>query len=291
MNQFREKYDKLRGEDRYLNISALFIFYFPFVLRILYRLRIPHEVVTVTHIALGIFAAVNIWHNQLVTAAILFHFKDIFDACDGALARLTGRGHRIGRFLDTLGDFVSISAVFGVVAYREFAVTGHLFWLILGSMTILSVFIQCSYFNFYQLKYVEFSATRTLLSRTDEGITPDDKKLYKNQTLNVFVLLLQRLYKFIFGWQDYLINRLDQRMVKSISDDKQSDFYQISWYHNKPWMTATSALCFGTHIFTMVICLLLGEPQAALWIISIGFNTYLIALLLYKKCVFSRSKQ
>ncbi len=291
MNQFREKFDKLRGKDRYLNISALFIFYFPIVLRILYRFRIPHEVVTVAHIALGLSAAVNIWLNQLFAAAILFHFKDVFDACDGALARLTGRGHRIGRFLDTLGDFLSISAVFGVAAYRELAVTGDVYWLVLGLMTILSVFLQCSYFNYYQLKYVEFSTTRVLSSRTDERITPNDKTLYKNRMLNGILLLLQGLYKLIFGWQDYLINRLDRLMVKSISNDDRSDFNPILWYHNRPWMTATSVLCFGAHIFTMTICLLLGKPQAALWIISIGFNLYLAALLLYKKHAFNRLKQ
>jgi len=78
------------------------------VIRLFYRAGIRHEVVTFLSFACGIGATFLIITAEslsgFVVAALLVHLKDVFDACDGALARLTGTGHRIGRFLDTIGD-------------------------------------------------------------------------------------------------------------------------------------------------------------------------------------------
>ena len=106
-----EKSEKLPREHRYFNISVIWIFYFRAVIRVLYRLRIPHELVTAFSILSGILSAILFYYGIFIPAAIALHLKDVFDACDGALARLTQRGHLIGRYVDSLGDFVSLTLV------------------------------------------------------------------------------------------------------------------------------------------------------------------------------------
>ncbi|MBD3170809.1 MAG: hypothetical protein GF307_15135 [candidate division Zixibacteria bacterium] len=282
MCSFREKFDKLKGEDRYFNISAVFIFYYPLVLRVLYYLRTPHELITLASIACGLFSAYNVYNGNYITAALLFHFKDVFDACDGAMARLTGRGHRIGRFMDTLGDFISITAVFGAVSYRYFLLSGEISFLIWGAVSIVFIFLQCSYFNFYQLKYVQYSGAETLISRTDEKVTDSDRDLFPSRTLNMILIIIQNTYRGIFGWQDKIMRRLDALLLDFAGGKKKMDrHFRECWYHQKGTPIINSFLCFGTHIFTMSVCLLLDAPHIAFYIIVIGFNVYWIFAIIF----------
>ncbi len=284
LSQFKGKYAKVKGTDSYTNISALFIFYFPALLRIFYTLRIPHEFITLTSIGCGIGAAAMIYQGNYITGAILFHLKDVTDACDGALARITGRGHRIGRFLDTLGDFVSITAVFGVVGIREYILNGGTEIIVLTIITIFSIFLQCSYFNYYQLKYIEYSKTKTLISRTDERIIESDKRYFHTPTLNGILFILQSLYHIIFGWQDKFMRWIDEQSQKSAlekTNQPKSEWIH-RWYHNKTFMVMVSLLCFGTDIFIMAICLLIGKPILSFYIISVGLNIYWVILIIIK---------
>jgi len=83
-----EKSEKFAPSDRYVNISVFWIFYFRQVIRLFYGLRVPHEAVTVTAIGVGLLSARLFYEEHLIAAAVAIHLKDIFDACDGALARL-----------------------------------------------------------------------------------------------------------------------------------------------------------------------------------------------------------
>ncbi len=93
---------KLPPAYRYLNISTLWIPYYRLVIRAFYRLHIRHEVATALSIGCGLAAAWLIVglpaSGGFVAAAVLVHLKDVFDATDGAVARMTGTGHRFGRF-------------------------------------------------------------------------------------------------------------------------------------------------------------------------------------------------
>ena len=275
---------KLPPQWRYFNISVLWIFYFERVIRVLYRLRVRHEVATVASICAGLAAAWLIVEARTLTgfllAALLVHAKDLFDACDGALARLTGTGHRLGRFMDTIGDGVVFTAWIAAGAYRGWEAGLSLpVTLAFGVATWLSLFLQCSYFNYHQLHYVRRSATTALASRLDE----------RAETDRGLVAVLAGVYDLWFGWQDRMIARFDgwQRQLSGFPADPL-DPANNAWFEGRGFMVANSALCFGTHAFILIVCLLAGSAFWFLPAVLVGMNVYWGAIMLTRVVGFRR---
>lgn len=272
---------KLPRSWRYLNISVLWIAYFPRLIRVLYRLGIRHEAVTLLSFACGTVAAFGIAASQsfagFLATALLVHLKDLFDACDGALARLTGTGHRLGRFLDTIGDGVIftlwiVAAASCGIAQGQ-AVMNVTLWAVAAWF---SLFLQCSYFNFHQLHYIRLSGVGTT-SHFDERCEP----------ARGTVGALARVYDVWFGWQDRLISAFDvqQRRLAGLPSDCM-DNRNDRWYAQQSFMIANSALCFGTHALVLIVCLIFRSPYSFLPAITIGMNLYWLGIVLARFLVF-----
>jgi phosphatidylglycerophosphate synthase len=274
---------KLPPARRYFNVSVLWIFYYERVILALYRLRVRHEVATVASISAGLAAAGMIINARTLSgfllAALLVHAKDLFDACDGALARLTGTGHRLGRFMDTIGDGIVFTAWIAAGAYRgreegvSLPVT-----LAFGVAAWLSLFLQCSYFNYHQLHYVRRSGT-ALASRLDE----------RAETDRGIVGVLAGVYDIWFGWQDRMIARFDgwQREIAGFPADPL-DPANDAWFDRRSFMVANSALCFGTHAFVLIVCLLAGSAFWFLPVVTVAMNLYWLTIILTRWLVFRR---
>ena len=278
-----EKAEKLPPEYRYCNISVFWIFYYRWILKLLYVLRIPHEIVTLLSIASGLLAAYLIYERQFIMAAIALHLKDIFDACDGALARLTGRGHLFGRYLDSLGDFVALTVVMlaiGLSASPNMLIT-YVSWAIIA---IVSTFIQCSYFNYYQLAYLDRYGIDRLLSKKDERSRDDVNFEHYGLIGRIFLHLLRFLYAIIYGWQDNFIAVLDRQLI-AISGCRDL----TKWYGDKTMMVVQSALCFGTHIFIIIIFTLIRKPEWGLIFIGTIMNFYMFYLMRHRTRRFRKS--
>jgi len=274
---------KLPPARRYFNISVLWIFYYERVIRALYRLRVRHEVATVASIAAGLAAAWMIVDARTLSgfllAALLVHAKDLFDACDGALARLTGTGHRFGRFMDTIGDGIVFTAWIAAGAYRGWQEGVSLpVALALGVVAWLSLFLQCSYFNYHQLHYVRRSGT-ALASRLDERAENDSG----------IVGVMAGVYDLWFGWQDRMIARFDgwQRQRSGFPADPLDPANNV-WFDRRDFMVANSALCFGTHAFVLILCLLAGSAFWFLPAVIVGLNLYWSTIILTRVVVFRR---
>jgi phosphatidylglycerophosphate synthase len=274
---------KLPAERRYFNISVLWIFYYELVIHALYRLRVRHEVATLASIGSGLAAAYMIVEARTVSgfllAALLVHAKDLFDACDGAIARLTGTGHRFGRFLDTIGDGIVFTAWIAAGAYRGFEAGISLpVTLFLGVAAWLSLFLQCSYFNYHQLHYVRRSGT-SLTSRLDERAEADSG----------IVAAMARVYDLWFGWQDRLIARFDgwQRERSGLPEDPLHPAND-AWFDHRNLMVVNSALCFGTHAFVLIVCLVAGSPFWFLPLVVVGMNLYWSTIILERMFAFRR---
>lgn len=267
---------KIPPEHRYFNISTKWIPYYPWVIRGFYRLGIRHEVATGLSIASGLAGAgiiVSLPESGLfLAAALVVHLKDVFDATDGALARITGTGHRLGRFLDTLGDgvvftlWIAACALVMTKSGTPAAIAGG--W---AAITWVSLFIQCSWFNFYQLHYIRRSGASSA-SNLDERSQPVDEEL----PLGRATRLLSRVYDAWFGWQDRAIAAWDRRERLSLGlPADATDHRNDRWYTTRSFMVANSALCFGTHAFVLIITLILKHPQWFLPAVSVGMNLYL----------------
>ena len=172
---------KISREHRYFNISVLWIFYYKHVIKFLYYARVPHEAVTLSSLACGIAGGVFLLrpgYSNLLIAALFIHAKDLLDACDGSLARLTNRSNRIARFLDSLCDFAAITWLMTALGIAARHKSG--FWaLIPATAAWFSIFIQCSYFNYYLVKYSQLFLKTNV--RSDESLTYEDRRFYDSK--------------------------------------------------------------------------------------------------------------
>jgi phosphatidylglycerophosphate synthase len=266
----RDRMEKLPPRSRYLNVSVIWIFYYPQVIRVLFALGVRHEVVTGLSIASGLAAAGLIASTSsylgLLLAALLVHGKDLFDACDGALARLTGTGHRTGRFLDTIGDGIAFTALIAALAIREThsgtTPTTVLLW---SAAAWLSLFLQCSYFNYYQLHYTARVGGSTA-SRLDEHDTA---------TEGPFLRMLVRIYCWWFAWQDQLIARWDERARRLVAvGGDVNDALCERWFTDRRFLIANSPLCYGTHAFVLMLCLVVDRPGWFFPAVVVVMNMY-----------------
>jgi len=272
-----EKSEKLPRHRRYFNISVIWIFYFRYVIRLLYWLRIPHEMITLLSILLGMTAAYFFYNGSLIAGAVALHLKDIFDASDGAIARLTGRGHLIGRYLDSLGDFLSLTMVMLAIGLHV-SEAGDYTYLIWSGSAIVSTFIQCSFFNYYQLAYLETFGVDTLSSKRDEVSRDDKYGGFKSAPARAMVVVFRFFYIIVYSWQDKLVAYTDRKLIppNTILSEEQR-------FGNKELMVFQSTLCFGTHIFIIIIAALIGKPAYSLIFIGIVMNIYLMFVLYFRK--------
>jgi phosphatidylserine synthase len=277
-----EEAEKISTSQRYFNISVIWIFYYRSVLRLLYWLRFPHELVTLASIGLGLLSALMFYQGKLIPAAILLHFKDVFDACDGSLARLTGRGHLIGRYLDSLGDFLVLTSVVSAIGLHASSL-GQQHYLVWGAAALFSIFLQCSFFNFYQIAYVEQFGIGSLNSKRDETDRDDLDLSALSGPARLLLKLLRLAYTVVYSWQDKLVAAVDNMLLKRCVTCLRSD-----WYGDKFLMVLQSPLCFGTHIFVLIVCALLGRPHYGLIFIVTAMNLYLLFVLYYRRNHFLR---
>ena len=81
----------------------------------------------------------------------------------------------MGRFLDSLTDFVINFLVYLVLTLRLVDETGNSLYWFLGALALLSCLMHCSYFVFYLVKYTSIVGTY-LCNRVDENINEEDNK-------------------------------------------------------------------------------------------------------------------
>ena len=218
---------------------------------------------TVAGLAAAALLAVDRW---LVLAAARVIIKSGLDAADGALARGRGKPSRVGRFFDSVMDFVvNVALCFGIAAGAQLrGADASVYWLALAAL--VSALLQVSIFNHYYVRYrAQVGGDRT--SQVSE--TAATQYPWDNPTA---LKWLFAAYRAIYGWQDALVAALDRL---------------IAGRGNRPitpaYMTAVSVLGLGTQLLFLAICAALGQPVWALWLFVTLFNLYAIGLMLARR--------
>ena len=94
------------------------------VARVLLRLHVKPNQVSVTGVLLNVVTAALIVSDNLVLAGVVYLAAGVLDLLDGILARLAKMASPFGAFLDSTLDRVSEGVVFAAIAYR-FALEGN----------------------------------------------------------------------------------------------------------------------------------------------------------------------
>jgi phosphatidylglycerophosphate synthase len=179
-------------------------------------------------------------------AAILIQLKSILDAVDGGLARVKQEYSDIGRFGDSIADFITdlflfVSIYVISIKYENINTLSVLFVL-----AFLIANLTCSFWVYYFNLYLSKSKNGYYQTKdkNKEPIYPFDLKYPK------YFYLTKKLYAILYGWQDHLIAKLDNLLIRNKSQNKI----------NLKFVKFTGIFGIGTRLLILSICLILGEP-------------------------------
>ncbi|MFL2948452.1 MAG: CDP-alcohol phosphatidyltransferase family protein [Nitrospinales bacterium] len=273
-----EKMNKLPREARFFDMNGLWYFYNGSVVRMLYSTPITPNQITVLSFFVGLLSMgfyVSGRSDSLVWGAIFLYGKVLLDNIDGNLARVRGTSSRLGRFLDSLTDFlVTVMIYIGVSFYLVRTTGDNGFWF-LGFFGLLACFMQSTFFVFYLVSYTSRVGSYDK-NRVDESITEEDRALAEENGWN---LRLQKFFAWGYGWQDRLIERLDflSRKLAGVTEKEEA-----AWYGDRCFLTAISPLCLCTNNVILAIFSLVGQVELFLILLISVMNFYGIGLLIWK---------
>ncbi|MCB9257800.1 MAG: CDP-alcohol phosphatidyltransferase family protein [Ignavibacteriales bacterium] len=161
--------------------------------------------ITFSFLVIGLLASYLIFVRQfMIYAAILILVKSLLDAADGEIARQRNQLSMVGRYLDSIFDFIVNVALILSIAH------GLDSNLIIVSSTIILFHLQGSIFNYYYLiKRYQVNGDQT--SRIFER---DEPLPYERDNPKV-LKILHKLYLIIYAWQDYIIFKLDKKAIET----------------------------------------------------------------------------
>ena len=227
-----ERMHKLPPEARFVDVNDFWCFPNRWVVKFLYPFSVTPTQITILSLIAGLVSAYFYMIDSstgLMWGALFLYLKIFLDNVDGNLARVKGEVSRLGRFLDSLVDFIVSFLVYLVLTLRLVSDTNDSLYWFLGGLAFLSCLIHCSYFVFYLVQYTSISGTY-LCNRADESITEEDNKAYDRGDLSMLVCFLQRSHIFLYGWQDKTIEWFDRLSKKLGSRSKSQRLSGNSWF-------------------------------------------------------------
>ena len=278
-----EKMSKLPPGARFLDINDFWYFPNRWVVKFLYPLPITPTHITIISLIAGLVSVRFYMIDTsagLMWGALFLYLKIFLDNVDGNLARVRGETSRLGRFLDSLTDFMVSLLVYLVLTLRLVDETNNSLYWYLGGLAFLSCLMQCSYFVYYLVKYTAISGTY-LYNRVDEDITEEENEAYDRGDLSMLVYFLHRAHILLYGWQDKTIEWFD-RLSKRLGSKKPQKLSEKNWYGDKVFLTLISPLCLCTNNMLLVFFSLADEIELGLWFVVIVGNACLLILQVWK---------
>lgn len=272
---------KYHADDTFFNFQNFLLITSKQITKILYKTPItPHQVVLFS-LLIGVFSSFLIIQENIfliVCGAVLLFYKNVFDKVDGSLARAKNMASRRGRFYDSISDFIVSLFLFSMIGYKLYSVyQSYWVWVVCYTALITSM-LQCSYFIYYEIAFIKQSGKKTI-NRLLENVTDDD---LLNE--DKFTILLQRIFQLIYGWQDYLFYRVDSFLLsktKKIFKKAVEEEIEYLWYRDKPFLSISSLLCIGSHMFLIALFAVIGKFEYYLVLNLIFWNLLLIFSVFY----------
>ena len=246
-----------------------------FAVSLLYRTSITPNQVTIASTIAGLVAAAFYLNNEAFTTAVaglMVTVKDVLDSADGQLARAREQYTRIGRFLDSIGDFVVDLALFGAMGWILYRSSGDVWMLLLAALGLLGITLRVSYHVFYQTSFLRLEE-KYVNNRVIEELTRDDL------TGDRLALSLQRIFLFIYGWQDHLMLRIDTWCRAG----RVNREFLVRWYSDPAGLRLSGLIGIGTELFLLMLCSLFNELRLYLILNLTLMNGILLSSIFYRR--------
>jgi len=241
----------------------------------IYPTPITPNQLTIASTVAGLIAAGFYLHNEAAFTAIaglLVTLKDLLDSADGQLARARQQYTRIGRFLDSIGDFVVDVALFGAIGWVLYSTTRDGWMIVLALLGLVGITLRVSYHVFYQTSFLHLEE-KYQTNRVTEEITKEDL------TGDPLALALQRCFQAIYGWQDRLMIRIDEWCKRGRLDRE----FSIRWYSDPVGLRISGLIGIGTELFILMVCSVLNALQTYLILNVFLMNLILLISILYRR--------
>ena len=294
-NFSRQSAIKIDRKKDFLDVSSVFgnaaalLF-----VRIIYNTVLTPIHVTFLALVSGIVGVFLIYSGgtvNLIIGALLIQVKNIFDAADGSLARARNTPSRIGRFLDSVVDFIIGLLLFIAIGLNLSKGNTPVYLWPLVTMAFLCSMMQCSYYVYYNIQYLLIARQKNSTSRAEESFTADDMSIYSEPYKQNILQCLQHLFLVFYGWQDKFVKLVDHVSLGFLKRHLRivpRDIDMVKWYDQKKILQLNSVLGLGTQLFLMSFMVAIGQMYAYLWIVVLFGNGYLIWLILYRINCFKR---
>ncbi len=246
-----------------------------FIVWILYPTSITPNQVTIASTIAGLIAAALYLHNEAASTAIaglLVTLKDVFDSADGQLARAKNQYSRIGRFLDSIGDFVVNLAVFAAIGWVLFASTGSMWMIVLAVLGLVGITLRVSYHVFYLSSFLHLEE-KYQVNRITEEVTSEDMKA------DPVTVALQRVFQVIYGWQDRLMLQIDGWC----SGGGAGREFATRWYSDVIGLRLSGLIGIGTELFLLMLCSVFNALQLYLLLNVFLMNSILFVSIFYRR--------
>jgi phosphatidylglycerophosphate synthase len=213
------------------------------LVRALYPTPVSPNQVTIAAIVVGL-ASASLYAmgatSTTIAAGLLLFAKDVCDAADGQLARVREQYSRKGRFLDSIGDFIVSLAVLLSIGWTISAREGSLVSLFLSLLAFVSLVLRVSYHVFYHTSFLHLRKAYAT-NRTTEEIRAEDL------AQDITTRRLQRIFLFLYGWQDTLMVRMDRWSKRGLKGQDEP------WYADRVAVRWSGFLGLGTENFVLAV--------------------------------------
>lgn len=229
---------KIRPVEEIINIQ-LFRPLAHIILLLIKNKPIKPETIVLIHTILVIISSVLIFIcNDTICNWVIFsllQLKTILDNLDGQLARFKNLHSILGRYLDTLMDYLGNLCLFISIGLK--------YNLLITSLT-----------SFYILTIVlsyDFNLEKLYKKHIKNENHKSEEKLSKIESL------LKNLYEIILGHQDKLITKLEYSLSQKLNNN------ELFW--KKEYLHITANMGLSTQLFILGILILLGKPHLYLF--------------------------
>ena len=228
-------------------------------------LHVTPNVVTILSIFLGVGAGICFAFDNMtvnIIGILLLIWANMYDSCDGQLARLTNQKSALGRILDGASSDFWFAAIYSAVAIRCMADWGLWIWVVCIISGCVCHVRQCRLADYYRQIHLFFIKGK-------EGSEMDDasKQIEIYRQMSWKDTPLQKLFQFFYvnycneqekvtPWFQKFKAAVRQRFPEQLPEQLRKDFRQGSL----PLMKWTNFLTFNWRSITLFVGILIRKP-------------------------------
>lgn len=224
------------------------------------------NVVTILSIILGVAAGVCFYFEDIhitLLGIFLLVWANLYDSCDGQLARMTGKKTRLGRILDGFAGDAWFFTIYFFICLRLSPIWGIWIWLLAAVSGLICHAKQCQLADYYRNIHLFFlkGVSGSELDNADKLTNEFQGLSWKRDFLWKLFLFFYRNYtrsqeKLTPNFQS-LSKALKEKFGNEALPQTLCDDFRKG---SLPLMKWTNILTFNTRAIFLYLVLLLGQP-------------------------------